>query len=457
MYPIKINEGFIYVTNFSLKFRTFIQSTAEKAESMLPSRKLDGIGVFFFGSSSRQEMIDESDVDIMIIREKNSSDYILFRSEFIKLLEKENFAKIDVPEWGTFRDCQAYIIHSVTEGNQVVEAKFVYGDISVSDYIERLRERYCTQNRFEKVLCFQKLYFDQYYKQRTAQGARNVKYGHGGTRDFMFVTWFINILDAVDKRRTNIEDSFPMIYKSLSSLYERKLINFENYKKYIDGANVILILRNEILIQNRRTEEEGLTYLDERTLKILFKRKIFKDDSINDEFSLKTYLEFHLNNIAELKQLIWDLFIGHLSRSRGVEWLRKFQDFLNGKVSLEDTVPIDDNNELLQMSLIWNISQKKHAPSFRKVFDKYKRSQSWAVLASLCCHPECPQDVLDFIANGKGYKKGYEYLIRIVSRNKNVSNETLKKIINNPKLEHRYKIVAKTAYEKGIEKANELR
>jgi len=48
-------------------------------------------------------------------------------------------------------------------------------------------------------------------------------------------------------------------------------------------------------------------------------------------------------------------------------------------------------------------------------------------------------------------------LLRIISRNKNVSKKTLKKIIDNPDLEYRYKIVAKTAYQKGVAKANELR
>ena len=46
----------------------------------------------------------------------------------------------------------------------------------------------------------------------------------------MFLTWFINLLDSSEDRKINIEDNFPLAYKSLSSLYERRLISLEEYK-----------------------------------------------------------------------------------------------------------------------------------------------------------------------------------------------------------------------------------
>jgi len=456
MVKCKINAGFVYVTNYSYKFRELIQNIAERAEQAIPSKKLKGIGVFLFGSSSRQEMVDESDADIMIIREKDNEDYLLFRKEFIRIIEKENFEKIDIPDWGNYTDCENYLKDSITEGNQVVESKFVYGDYSVNNYIESLKSKYCTKERFEKVLCFQKLYFDQYYTQRTKPGVKNVKYGHGGTRDFMFLTWFINLLDSSEGRKINTEDNFPLAYKSLSSLYERGLINLEDYVKYSESVNVVLILRNEILIQNKWTSEAGLTYLDEKTVSLLFKRKSFKDDSIIDENSLKNYLEKHIKNVAELKQLIWKLFISYLRLSKGLDWVNKFKNFLVGNITKSDVDQIEDSDELLQMTVIWNLSLTKDPILFGEIFNKYSDSDKWVVLASLCCHKSCSDRILNKVLN-KGCKKGYEYLLRIISRNKNVSKETLKKIIDNPDLEYRYQVVAKIAYEKGVEKANELR
>lgn len=456
MVKCKINGGFVYVTNYSFKFRGLIQDIAEKAEQAIPCKKLNGIAIFLFGSPSRQEMVDESDADIMIIRKADNEDYLIFRNEFIKLLKKENFEKIDIPDWGNYEDCKAYIKDSITEGNQVAESKFIYGDYEVNNHIETLKTKYCTKERFERVFCFQKLYFDQYYTQRTKPGIKNVKYGHGGTRDFMFLTWFINILDFSDGRKINTEDNFPLVYKSLSSLYERGLINLDDYKKYSESVNIVLILRNEILIQNKWTPEVGLTYLDEKTLKLLFKRKVFKESSLNNEDSLKNYLEIHIQNVAELKNKTWNLFISYLYSSRGSNWTDKFKEFLDGDIKRSDIESIEESDELLQMAVIWNISKEENSHLFEDIFKIYLNSNRWAVLASLCCHRNCPDKILNKILK-KGFRKGYEYLLKIISRNNNVSKETLKKIIDNPNLEYRYKIVAKTAYEMGVEKANELR
>ncbi len=456
MVKCKVNGGFVYVTNYSYKFRELIQSIAEKAEQTIPCKKLKGIAIFLFGSPSRQEMVDESDADIMIIREADNEDYSIFRNEFIKLLEKENFEKIDIPDWGNYEDCEAYAKDSITEGNQVVESKFIYGDYDVNNHIEALKTEYCTRERFERVLCFQKLYFDQYYTQRTKPGVKNVKYGHGGTRDFMFLTWFVNLIDSSEGRKINTEDNFPLVYKSLSSLYERGLINLVDYTKYSESVNVVLILRNEILIQNKWTLEAGLTYLDEKTVSLLFKRKSFKDDSIIDEIYLKNYLEGHIKNVAELKQRIWELFISYLHSSRSYDWADKFRNFLEGNFIKSEINQIEDSDVLLQMAVIWNLSLSGDSEMHEEIFNRYSKSDKWVVLASICCHNECPDKILNAIVD-KGCKKGYEYLLRIISRNKNVSKETLKKIIDNPHLEYRYKIVAKTAYEKGVEKANELR
>jgi len=54
------NNGFIYVTKYSEKFRKLIIGIAEKsALTSLGKKSLSNIGIFLFGSPSRQEMIDE--------------------------------------------------------------------------------------------------------------------------------------------------------------------------------------------------------------------------------------------------------------------------------------------------------------------------------------------------------------------------------------------------------------
>ena len=451
-----MKDGFAYVTSFSYKFQSLIHSLAKAAERTLPSGKLEGIGIFLFGSPSRQEMVLESDADVMIIREGDSEDYHTFREVFMKLLEEEKFGKLDVPEWGTFEDCESYLLQSITEGNQVMEARFVYGDNKVNSYIEELRKKYCTVDRFERIICFQKLYFDQYYKQRTREGVKNVKYGHGGTRDFMFVTWFVSMIDAAEGRNINVEDNIPLVYKSLSSLYERKFISFEDYRRYHESIDVVLLLRNEILVQNRRTENEGLTYLDDATLSTLFKRKLFLEDENATKEDLKASLIMHLDNVSELKQRIWDLFLQHLIQKKGICWVERFKNVLSGEITPGIVRSTVSDDELTQVAIIWYLERNKH-PFFESVFEDYARSNSWIVLASICCHPQCPSHLLNAIGNGPACRKGYEYLLRIIARNKNVTNETLKSIMENERLESRYRRIAETAYRGGVAKANELR
>lgn len=453
MPKINFNEGFSYITLYSQKFRRLIQSIAESAESHLPDGKLNGIGVFLFGSPSRQEMIDESDADIIIIRKEDNSEYNLFKKNFIKLLEKENFSKIDLPDWGTFEDCENYIKYSITEGNQVTEAKFVYGDESTLDFLNKLREKYCNTDRLQKVMCFQKLYFDQYYKQKTLEGIRNVKYGHGGTRDFMFVTWLVNLIDSLENRKINLEDNFPLVYKSLSQLYERKIIGFIDYKNYLKSLDIVAILRNEILKQNKFTEYEGLTYLDDNTVSLLAKRKVF--DEYFEGKELKRFLEYHLDNVFKLKTACWKEFLHIIYNIKGEEWSETMQKILNKEIDYNVLNYIKEDDFIMQMVLIWNLEKSKSPLIFENTFNKYKDSLEWCILASLACHHECPDDVLSHIVK-KASSKGYEYILRIISRNRNVSRETLSKIIDNPNLENRYKIVAKTSYDKGVMKANEF-
>jgi len=451
-----MENGFIYVTNYSEKFRNLIISICEKAQINVGLTSLKGIGVFLFGSPSRQEMVEESDADIMIIRDEDNEDYFKFRTEFEKLLINENFPKLDLPEWGNLKDCETYIRDSITEGNQIIEAKFIYGDFEVDKKVVILKNKYCTSDKFERILCFQKLYFDQYYKQRTRGTIKNVKYGHGGTRDFMFITWFSNLLDINENKKINFEDNFPHTYKSLSHLYSRKLINFEEYIKFCKDVKIVLLLRNQVLINNKGSEDEGLTYLDDRTLKRLQQTGQFANmfDTMKE---LKIYLEKAVSNVKTLKDCIWKNYLDFLTKTKGFEWHNRFIKILKGEVTKDLIEQVDEEDILTKIAILWNINPKKDGKLFYELFDKYSKSHSWEILTSLCCHVNCPAEVIDTIVKNKAMVKGYEYILRVSSRNKNVSGKTLLRIMNNPYLEERFKIVAKTTYEKRVKKANEFR
>lgn len=448
-------EGFVYVTEYSNSFKKLIERNAQKAKRESFNDIPNGIGIFLFGSPSRQEMVDESDADIMIIRKENNEDYEKFRQKFMKSLEEEDFPKIDIPSWGTLEECETYLKSCITEGNQVIEAKFIWGDPTIEVELNKIKDKYCNVDKFERILCFQKLYFDQYYSQRIKNGSKNVKYGHGGTRDFMFITWFSNLLDLSEGKKINFGNHFPQSYLSLSNLYARKLIGFKDYLKFLKNLEIVMILRNQILIQNKWTPNEGLTYLDEQTINILFKRKIFRNKEIKNTRILREYLESAIDNVSELKRLIWNLYLENLRQSRGIEWYNNFSKILEGNISKEVIRLIEPSDTISKMGVIWNLN--KEDALFKEIFEEYSSLNEWEILASICCHKDCPPEILDRIAMEKAITKGYEYILRIISRNKNTLQKTLENIINNERLEERYRIVAKTTLEKGVKRSNESR
>jgi len=168
---------------------------------------------------------------------------------------------------------------------------------------------------------------------------------------------------------------------------------------------------------------------------------------------LKNYLE----NIKQLKLYLWNLFIEYLKKEKGVIWQRNFKKILMGEFDKHLILDIAYDDILSRTAIVWNLDKLKDVKLFNNVFTEFSKCNQWEVLASICCHAICPSKVLDKITTSIGKKKGYEYILKIIARNKNTSKESLKKIMNNYNLEERFRIVAEIAYNKGVEKANELR
>ncbi|MEM4240288.1 MAG: nucleotidyltransferase domain-containing protein [Candidatus Woesearchaeota archaeon] len=438
-----IINGFEFVRCCTIKIREDICRIATECERKVG--KLDGIAVFFFGSLARQEMIPESDLDILIIRKKDTPQYFAFRKEFIKQVSALNFCKVDIPEWGTLKDCRIAISKSITEGNQVAESLFVYGDLSIHDAVEKLKKAHNTVERRERVICFQKLYFDQYYAQKTRpNGVMNVKYCHGGTRDFLFPYWFA-LLKSYDfpSEESSVENSILFLLK-------KRIIPITMCARYYKSAEFLILLRNAILALNRGTSDEGLTYLDEATFHKIHAAHVFPKLKTIDVLKKECMRQVHNNKL--LKDLVWKLFLNHLKTARGSSWFKKFNIFLKGKIKSMRQLPRKD--VLLQVALIWGLSKRHRL--FSEIFRKLSSSKNWDVLCSLCCHKDCPPEILDKIGRGQGCVKGYEYVLKIIGRNKNTPFKTLQAIARNNGLEERYRMVAETACSAGVIKANEM-
>ena len=236
----------------------------------LNNREGKGIAAFLYGSPGRREMVCESDLDMMLVYGDNSQGYLDFKKKFKELAEPFKFCKIDLPEWGTIEEARTFAQKSITEGNQVLESRFVCGDADIKKEVESIQDELGDSERMTRNIVFQKFYFEQYFRQRIRDGAINVKYCDGGSRDYLFIHWFNQLMGRKYPDWDRAQKERPVAEQGLHNLYQNGLISPLEFSKAIDALHFNLLFRNEILLVNKGTSDEGLTFLDEKTLNSVF-------------------------------------------------------------------------------------------------------------------------------------------------------------------------------------------
>ena len=109
---------------------------------------------------------------------------------------------------------------SVKEGNQIFESRFISGDRRIYEEIERLKEQFGGPERMARNIVFQRFYFEQYFRQRVRVGAINVKYCHGGSRDYLFLHWFNQLMKRKHNGWDQTSAERPVAEIGLSNLYK---------------------------------------------------------------------------------------------------------------------------------------------------------------------------------------------------------------------------------------------
>ena len=125
-----------------------------------------GIAVFLYGSPGRREMVCESDLDTMLIYKDDSSKYQEFKKKFKEFATPFKFCKVDLPQWGTLEEVEIFAEKSITEGNQVLENRFICGDKDIKNSVENIKRNFGNSDRMIRNMVFQRFYFGQYFKQR---------------------------------------------------------------------------------------------------------------------------------------------------------------------------------------------------------------------------------------------------------------------------------------------------
>ncbi len=308
-------------------------------------------------------------------------------------------------------------------------------------------------------IVFQKFYFEQYFKQRVRGGTINIKYCDGGSRDYLFIHWFNQLMGRKYSDWDRAQEERPVAEQGLHNLYQNGLISPLEFSKAIDALHFNLLFRNEVLLANKGTSDEGLTFLDERTLNSVFERtpELMKQYGVKSPKELAEQFDRQRFHIVEIKKRIWNLMIDEQGREiKNPKWSLEFHRAYSPSTLEKERVFFLSSGDLLtRIATIWGASNSYQTKILDEICKKEKDSDSWEIQASLTTSPHCTPDYLHHIATGIGKEIGYGYILRIVSRNSNVKQETLEAIANDPKVELRYTQCARVALEHGKESANQ--
>ncbi len=407
-----------------------------------------GIAVFAYGSPGRRELIGgDSDADIFLIEKERTDRSEDFRKTLKEKWETFGFSKVDLPSWGTYEDIETYLEKSLVEGNQVLETRFLAGDNIIAQGVLDRKIKFDSIERSLENIVFNKLYFNQYFRQRIKNGALNLKYCHGGSRDFLFVYWH-DRLDRILNKDSDDPSYIPRVESGLKRLVAQGKIKEKELNNLIEAINFSTELRSDVLSLNKLTTERGLTFLDNLTLERLH------HIGYPDPETVRSYFKEYRGRIENLLRLIWEETIKKAGALRGKVWEEQFRRAYlpETKEQFRRKIPSDD--PLLSTALIWGASDSGQKRLFDFLSKKHRDSENWPVIGSIVCSPLCNKETLHHFGTGQLKEKGYGYLLRVVARNKNVSNETLKSIAKDSKLEKRYTEIAKVALNLGNKEAN---
>ena len=454
----KIYDGLNMAIAYSDVMEYVVKGLFDLTTESIGENNHGGIAAFLYGSLGRREMVCESDLDVMLVYRDKSPKYLNFKEKFKELAEPFKFCKIDLPEWGTCEEAKIFAKKSITEGNQILESRFVCGDENIRADVEKIQKEFGGPERMARNIIFQKFYFEQYFKQRIKNGAINIKYCDGGSRDYLFIHWFNQLMDKKYSDWDRAQKERPVAEQGLFNLYHNGLIDSLEFGKAIDSLHFNLLFRNEILLVNKGTSNEGLTFLDEETLNSVFVRmpELMSEYGIKSSKGLAEQFDRQRFHIANIKDRIWNLMIEEKGKEmKKPNWSFDFYNAYSISTLEEERENfIGGDDSSIKIATIWGASNTHQTKLLEKICKREKDSDSWEIQASLTTSPYCSPEYLHYIGTGIGKEIGYGYILRIISRNPNVKSETLRAIANDSGVEPRYTQCAKAALEHGKDAAN---
>jgi len=402
-----------------------------------------GISVYLYGSPGRKEMIGgDGDADVFILEKERTAEGRRFRELFGQKMEEFDYAKLDLPEWGTISEAETFMEKSLVEGNQVFETRFVWGDKEVNAELEKLKSKYNSPERAIKNFIFNRLYLDEYFRRKTRDGALNVKYCAGGSRDILFLSWYKDVIDLSNKVQPSEPDG-PKCFEGAKIALQRGIISIGEYSKLVASIDYLTTLRTEILAANKGSEDRGLSFLDLKTIQKI-RAKNQTPTKIREEFE---------KNRTTIRGIVDAIYSDVLTIGRDVysnSWGENIRRIKEGEVTPQEILAQNDN-PVIAMGRLWVANNLGMKDCFLELAKRYSDTADWAIIGTIVNSTFCPSELLDTFGRGIGKERGYGYLLRVIARNPNTPPSTLKSIAEDTSLEDRYTSIARAALIGGIE------
>jgi len=450
--PAEISKGLdLWQRETSLLERRVVSAYNISSSGAYYQDTTPGLAVYVYGSPGRREMVGgDGDADIIVLEDKGSIQGRTFRRIFTERFKKFDYAKLDLPEWGTLSDAELFLDKSLVEGNQVFETRFIRGDESLNQQLSSLKQKYGTLDRAIKNFFFNRFYLDEYYNRKKKGDATNVKYCRGGSRELLFLSWYNNILELyLGIKKGHIEEPASII--SARRCRELGLISEEEFFKIISSIGDITTLRTDMLLANKKTEDRGLTFLDDKTIERLQEMGYPSKQCIMDNF------DRNRKTVRSFVDRIYEEVISIGEATYGNSWKRTFEMAAQGSLSPTLRIaPGTSDSNLLLMTALWGANRIGDKRTFQGLAEQCVSTADWSIIGSIVQSQLCSPKLLDYYGRGIAKSKGYGYLLRVIGRNPNTSKETLISIARDPNLEERYTSVAQAALNCGIAGTNNV-
>ncbi len=355
--------------------------------------------IFVFGATARNQMLPNSDLDIGLVFEDNCPAKIKSSvKDIVSILPFND--ETDIAHWDSIDSMRKENCPSMMEYNKVMESRFVAGNIEMGNQHDSLAAQQDTRIDKEKRFITEYGLLHKFdYRSRGSEHGANLKYDFGASRDIVFLDWYY-LLSTIGE--TPPEDH-PTSFACLDLLLGNGTITSSEYDEMKSGLELILLVKFALWSKNAESGDKKLLYLSDYSLDAAYEdiEKIIKKTGINntDEFA------YAYNKArAALRNLIETLF---------------------QKVA-------SSHEDLME---IWRMAKEKEDLD-EEVLNLLKHP-TWNELVPFAVSSASPQ-ILNYIVKQISNLEGYEYILRIISENKYITDDIRRNLLDS-RLDKRFK------------------